>query len=139
MSETILLDTDVVIHLLHQQEKIRNCFETQYEQGVIFLLSPIVVAEIYAGAFQKEHQTIESFFSLCEPITLNHDIARQAGYYAKQYRKAYNKISLEDYFLAATAKIKRCPLWTHNYKHFPMQDIIIFSENTIQTNNSNPK
>ncbi len=128
MSDRILLDTDVVIDLLHQQEQVKACFEHHYEQGIIFLLSPIVVAEIYAGAFPKEYQTIEDFFALCEPVALTHEIARQAGYYAKQYRKAYNTISLEDYFLAATAKVDCCLLWTHNRKHFPMPDVSIFNE-----------
>ncbi len=126
MNHKILLDTDTVIHLLHQKLLLVSCFERHYEQGTHFLLSPIVVAEIYAGAFPKEYPSIESFFSLCRPIALRHEIARQAGFYAKHYRKAFNTISLEDYFLAATAKIEGCPLWTYNRKHFPMPEIVIF-------------
>ena len=29
--------------------------------------------------------------------------------------------------LAATAHTHRCPLWTHNRKHFPMTDIELFA------------
>jgi predicted nucleic acid-binding protein len=29
--------------------------------------------------------------------------------------------------LAATARVHRCPLWTHNRKHYPMADIELFA------------
>jgi predicted nucleic acid-binding protein len=61
MIDKILLDTDVVIHLLHQQKGVKECFELYYEQGVAFLLSLIIVAELYAGAFPKEYEAIERF------------------------------------------------------------------------------
>jgi predicted nucleic acid-binding protein len=35
-------------------------------------------------------------------------------------------LSLEDYLLAATAKIEDYQLWTYNRKHFPMPDVSIF-------------
>ncbi len=31
-----------------------------------------------------------------------------------------------DYVLAATARAQRCPLWTHNHNHYPMDDIELF-------------
>jgi hypothetical protein len=126
MNERILLDTDVSIRLLRQQPETKISFIYYYEQGTVFLLSPIVVAEIYAGAFPEEYPTIEAFFTLCEPLPLNNETAKQAGLYAKQYRKAYNNISLEDYLLAATAKIEDCQLWIYNRKHFPMPEVSIF-------------
>ena len=126
MHERIVLDTDTVIHLLRQTANPVNQFIQLHHAGTIFLLSPIVIAEVYVGALTKEYASIEDFFRLCEfsPITI--DIAKQAGNYAKQYRKAYNKISLEDYLIAATAKMNCCPLWTYNTKHFPMEDIHLF-------------
>jgi len=42
--------------------------------------------------------------------------------------KAFQGISLEDYLLAATARVHRCPLWTRNRKHYPMDDIEIFTK-----------
>ena len=40
-----------------------------------------------------------------------------------QYRKAYNKISLEDYLIASCATINSLYLWTNNKKHYPMNEI----------------
>ena len=50
-----------------------------------------------------------------------------AGVYANQFAKAFSGMSLEDYVLAATARTHRCPLWTHNRKHYPMDDIELFA------------
>jgi predicted nucleic acid-binding protein len=126
MPERLVLDTDIVIHLLRKQPVILAAFLGLLEAGTVFLLSPIVVAEIYAGAFPREHEAIETLFGFCERIAMDGAVGRRAGLYANHYRKAYQGISLEDYCLAATARHHRCPLWTGNRKHYPMGDIVLF-------------
>lgn len=118
----VLLDTDIVIWLLRKQENYVNTFISAQHKGLVFLLSPIVSAEIYAGAFKHEYSTVEQFFSFLTPLILDIDTARLAGEYANQYRKSHNKISLEDFLLAATAKKENARLWTNNKKHYPMLD-----------------
>jgi len=125
-SERLVLDTDIVIHLLKKQPQTVTKFIELLEAQTVFLLSPIVVAEIYAGAFQREHKEIEALFSLCKRISIDNETGQQAGHYAHRYRKAHQGISLEDYLLAASARQYRCPLWTSNRKHYPMDDIAIF-------------
>ena len=124
--ERLLLDTDIVIDLLKKQPAVVARFLALVEVKTSFLLSPIVVAEVYAGAFAREHKDIEAFFGLCQRIELDSDTGRVAGLYANQYRKAFQGISLEDYLLAAAARTHRCPLWTGNRKHYPMNDIELF-------------
>ena len=125
--ERLVLDTDIVIHLLKKQPDMVARFLALLEAKTAFLISPIVVAEVYAGAFVREHKDIEAFFSLCQRIVTDSDTGRVAGTYAHQYRKAFEGISLEDYLLAATARTHRCPLWTGNRKHYPMDDIELFA------------
>lgn len=125
--ERLVLDTDIVIHLLKKQPDITERFLALVEAKPSFLISPIVVAEVYAGAFAREHKDIEAFFSLCQRILTDCATGRLAGLYANQYRKAYRGASLEDYLLAATARAHRCPLWTGNRKHYPMDDIELLS------------
>ena len=126
--ERLLLDTDIVIDLLKKQPKVVTRFLALMESQTVFLISPIVVAEVYAGAFKREHKDIEAFFGLCQHVEADSDTGRIAGLYANQYRKAHQGISLEDYLLAATAKAHRCPLWTGNRKHYPMtEDVEIFT------------
>lgn len=120
------MDTDIVIHLLKKQPQTVARFIELLEAHTVFLLSPIVVAEIYAGAFQREHKEIETLFNLCKSIRIDSETGQQAGRYAHRYRKAHQGISLEDYLLAASAQQNHCPLWTSNRKHYPMDDITMF-------------
>lgn len=129
MTRRVLLDTDVTIWLLKKQESYVQTFIAAQQQGYEFLLSPIVSAEIYTGAFKHEYPTIEQFFSLLTPLTLDTETGKLAGEYANQYRKAYNRISLEDYLLAATAATavqEKAWLWTDNQKHYSMLDVSFF-------------
>lgn len=123
----LLLDTDIVIHLLKKQSETVARFLELLEAKTVFLVNPVVVAEVYAGAFAREHSDIEAFFSLCERVSTDCDTGRAAGLFASQHRKAFQGISLEDYLLAATAQTQRCPLWTGNRKHYPMSDIELFA------------
>jgi predicted nucleic acid-binding protein len=125
-AKRMVLDTDVVIDLLKNKPDVVAQFLALLESKTIFLVSPVVVAEIYAGAFEREHKAIEGFFRLCQVVVLDGDTGRTAGLYAKRFSKAFQGVSLEDFLLAATARAHQCPLWTHNRKHYPMDDVVLF-------------
>jgi predicted nucleic acid-binding protein len=125
--ERLVVDTDIVIDLLKKQPSVVAHFLALLESKTSFLISPVVIAEVYAGAYPKEYKDIEAFFDLCQRTDMTSEVGRSAGLYANQYRKAYQGISLEDFLLAASAKAHRCPLWTGNRKHYPMDDIEIFA------------
>jgi len=125
--ERLVLDTNIVIDLLKKVPSIVERFLALLEAETTFLISPIVVAEVYAGAFKREHKDIEALFDLCQRVAMDSDTGRLAGLYANQYAKAFQGIALEDYLLAATARAHRCPLWTHNRKHYPMDDVELFA------------
>lgn len=129
--QKVLLDTDIAIWLLRKQEEYVQTFLDARQSGFEFLLSPIVSAEIYAGAFKHEYSTIEQFFNLLTPLTLNNETGQAAGEFASHYRKAYNKISLEDYLLAATAVKEELLLWTGNHKHYPMPAVQFFDQSLL--------
>ncbi|MEZ5536367.1 MAG: type II toxin-antitoxin system VapC family toxin [Thiolinea sp.] len=129
--QQVLLDTDIAIWLLRKQEEHVQTFLDAGKLNFTFLLSPIVSAEIYAGAFKHEYPTIEEFFSLLTHLTLDIETGRLAGEFAYRYRKAYNKISLEDYLLAATAVKEDLLLWTGNHKHYPMPEVQFFNESSL--------
>ena len=125
--ERLVLDTNIVIDLLKKMPMVVDRFLALLEAQTQFLICPIVVAEVYAGAFKREHKDIEALFDVCHRIDMDIDTGRLAGIYANQYAKAFSGIALEDYVLAATARVHRCPLWTHNRKHYPMDDIELFT------------
>ena len=125
--ERLVLDTNIVIDLLKKMPKVVDRFLALLEAQTQFLICPIVVVEVYAGAFKREHKDIEALFDVCHRIDMDIDTGRLAGIYANQYAKAFSGIALEEYVLAATARVHRCPLWTHNRKHYPMDDIQLFT------------
>ncbi len=126
MPERLVLDTNIVIDLLKKSPVIVERFIALLEAQTTMLISPIVVAEVYAGAFKREHKDVEALFDLCQRVDMDSDTGRMAGLYANQYAKAFQGIALEDYLLAATARAHRCPLWTLNRKHYPMDDVELF-------------
>ena len=128
MARRVVLDTSIVIDLLKNEPAVVDRFVALLAADTRFLVSPIVVAEVYAGIYDREVKDVEALFDLCERIALPFDTGRDAGRYAKHYAKAYQGIALEDYLLAATAKAHGCPLWTHNRKHFPMKDIELLAD-----------
>ena len=118
----ILLDSDVVINILKQKEETLKKLNTLGE--VEFYISPIVIAEIYAGARPKELEQIKELFLYFKSLAINDDIGILTGNYANEFRKAFQGISLEDYMIAATAKHYGLQLWTYNRKHYPMRDLV---------------
>jgi predicted nucleic acid-binding protein len=123
--ERVVLDTNIVIDLLKKVPGVVERFLALLEADTQFLVCPIVVAEVYAGAFKREYKDIEALFDLCHRVDMDTDTGRLAGKYANEYAKAFQGVALEDYVLAATARTHGCPLWTHNRKHYPMRDIEI--------------
>jgi len=119
----IFLDTDVIINILKKKKETIDKFKTLVSQKSNFYISAIIIAEIYAGAKKQEHNQIEQLFSFFDILDINSNIGYIAGNYANIYKKAYNKISLEDYLIASTTKFYNLKLWTYNKKHYPMDDI----------------
>ena len=54
----LVLDTDVVINLLKKRADTVQRFLELVGQRTAMLISPVVVAEVYAGAFPREHASI---------------------------------------------------------------------------------
>lgn len=112
MVNAVLLDTDVVIHLLRKQPNEIKTLLVLRQVGALVYVCPIVVAEFYAGAFAKEYLQIETFLSFCVSLAIDDEVGKIAGLYANQYRKSHHKNSLEDYLIAACAHKYRVSLWT---------------------------
>ena len=117
----IFLDSDVVINILKKKDETIKMLKSLKNSR--FFISPIVVAEIYARARDKELEDIEKLFSYFESVDIDITVGRLAGEYAKKYKKAYNKISLEDYLISSSVKVHNLKLWTYNKKYYPMDDI----------------
>lgn len=117
MSHSILVDTDVLIDFLRGNTKAAAFINEIYSR---IILSPIVVAELYAGVKGKAELTIlENFVSLFRVVPLTVEIAKIGGLYKRDFGKSHG-VGLADAILAATADAEKAELKTLNVKHYPM-------------------
>jgi predicted nucleic acid-binding protein len=117
MSNTMLVDTDVLIDFLRGYNKAIS-FIDKFSSQII--LSPIVVAELYAGVKgTDELAVLDNFISQFRAIPISSKIARVGGLYKRDFNKSHG-VGLADAILAATAENEKAELKTLNVKHYPM-------------------
>jgi predicted nucleic acid-binding protein len=117
MPHPILIDTDVLIDFLRGHDKA-VAFVNEFSSRII--LSPIVVAELYAGVKgNDELKVLEDFISLFRIVPLTAEIAKIGGLYKRDFGKSHG-VGLADAILAATADKEKAELKTLNVKHYPM-------------------
>ena len=117
MVKPILLDTDVLVDFFRGHRKAM-AFVGTYNARII--LSPIVVAELYAGVKgDAEQAALQDFVSLFRVVPVTAEIGKTAGLYKRDYGKSHG-VGIADAILAATAEAEDAELKTLNTKHYPM-------------------
>ena len=117
MSNAILVDTDVLIDFLRGNDKAIT-FMDKFSPHII--LSPIVVAELYAGVKgANELSVLDNFVSLFRVVPIDSEIAKAGGLYKRDFGKSHG-VGLADAILAATADKENAELKSLNIKHYPM-------------------
>ena len=117
MLNSILVDTDVLIDFLRGYDQAVT-FIDEFSPHII--LSPIVVAELYAGVKgTRELNVLNNFVSLFRVVPIDSEIAKKAGLFKRDFGKSHG-VGLADAVLAATAEEENAGLKTLNVKHYPM-------------------
>lgn len=117
MSNTMVVDTDVLIDFLRGSDKA-VLFVEKLSSHIIF--PSIVVAELYAGVKNnRELVILDAFISQFKVIPLTVNIARMGGIYKQEFNKSHG-VGLADAMVAATATCEHAELKTLNVKHYPM-------------------
>ena len=117
MPDSFLVDTDIFIDFLRGYNKA-VAFVNKFSSQII--LSPIVIAELYAGVKgDKELSVLDNFISIFHVVPMTSEIARLGGLYRRDFGKSHG-VGLADAILAATAEIEKARLKTLNVKHYPM-------------------
>ena len=117
MTNSILLDTDVLVDFLRGHSKAVDFVNAQSDR---IILSSIVVAELFAGVRGDAEQVVlEDFISLFRVIPVDAEIAKTGGLYKRDYARSHG-VGLADAILAATAESENAELKTLNTKHYPM-------------------
>jgi hypothetical protein len=116
----VIVDTDILIWILRGRKEIIEKFKSlivKYD-GHVFI-TPVQVAEIYAGLKGNEEEKVTAFLRTLRTIPIDYETGRLAGEFMKKYRKSHN-ITIADSLVAASAKVHSFGLWTLNKKHYPM-------------------
>ncbi len=117
MPDSILVDTDILIDFLRGYNKA-IAFIDEFSSRII--LSPIVIAELYAGVQGNDELTIlDNFISLFHVVPLTSEIAKLGGLYKRDFGTSYG-VKLADAILAATVEVENAKLKTLSVKHYPM-------------------
>lgn len=116
----VVIDSDILIWVLRGNPQITDKFnKTVIEtEGNIFI-TPVQIADIFAGVLPKEKTMVESFMSSLGVISIDEKIGRQAGEFINKYGKSHS-VTLADAMVASATRISGCEIWTRNKKHYPM-------------------
>lgn len=116
----LMIDTDIVIWILRKKPDIKVKFDQAVidTEGEVYV-TPIQVAEIYAGLRESERVETAEFFRALHHLHLDESIGQQTGEFLRHYQKSHS-ITLADAMIAAVALAHHFKLWTLNKKHYPM-------------------
>ena len=117
MDRLILLDTDILVDFFRGHSKAVSFVNANSNR---IILSPIVIAELYAGVKgDAEQAALESFIALFRVIPVGAEIGKAGGLYKRDYGKSHG-VGLADAILAATVEAENAELKTLNNKQYPM-------------------
>ena len=116
----IAVDTDIIIWALRGKEEIVAEMERAiYTASGNLFVTPIQLAEIYAGLRRKEEKKTATFLSMFGVMELTAETGIRAGSYLNRYKKSHG-VCLADALICAAAVEHGHKIWTLNRKHYPM-------------------
>jgi len=123
---TVLVDSDILIEVSRGKDAdIVSKWMDLSRSDAAVLCSPVSVAELWAGAWPREHRVLEKLFQSLSCTPIDDAIGRQAGRYVRRYGRSHG-VEVADALIAAGAVANGAELWTQNRKHYPMKDVSFF-------------
>jgi predicted nucleic acid-binding protein len=124
---TISLDTDIAIEILRARDQvISSKWSSLVASGAVVLYSPVIAAEVWAGALPHEHPLLSIFFRPLICIPADYQIGELAGELLRKFAKSHG-LEIPDALIAATAILHKATLWTCNRKHYPMPQLTFYN------------
>ncbi|MBI4208196.1 MAG: type II toxin-antitoxin system VapC family toxin [Deltaproteobacteria bacterium] len=119
---TVVIDSDILIHFLRGDPKVKDFLERIASQSVP-CCSAITVAEIHAGMRSSEKEGTKELLDSLVILPVTREIAELAGNLKQSVR--HMKLALDDCLIAATALIEEVPLATGNRRHYPFAKLVL--------------
>lgn len=120
--DKILLDTDIIIENFKGNDEVFMKIKGLKDEKALFYISPISIAEVYAGLRTGEEMVVADFFGSVTCLPIDGNIAIKAGEYLRLFSKSHG-LEIADAFIAAVSFRNQTRLLTLNRRHYPMRDI----------------
>ena len=114
----VIADSDILIWHLRGMNEIVKEVVSLISKDILFI-TPVNIAEIFAGSKKKEEETITNMFSSMHVIEINDEMGKNAGKFLNQFSKSHN-LEIADALIASAVVYGKVKLWTLNKKHYPM-------------------
>lgn len=115
-----LIDTSVAVDHLRGFGRATALLEELVQSDERLVASELTQFELLSGIRTDEGAALERFSLVVDWVPVLEDVSRQAGAYARSYRRSHSGIGAVDYLIAATASVLGAGLLTVNVRHFPM-------------------
>jgi predicted nucleic acid-binding protein len=115
-----LIDTSVAVDHLRGFGRATALLEELVQSDERLVASELTRFELLSGIRTDEGAALERFSLVVDWVPVLEDVSRQAGAYARSYRRSHSGIGAVDYLIAATASVLGAGLLTVNVRHFPM-------------------
>ncbi|MBV9452512.1 MAG: type II toxin-antitoxin system VapC family toxin [Rubrobacter sp.] len=121
------MDTTALIDFSKRREPAFSLVHRFLQNGEDVGVSPVNVAEFYAGLAPSQHAVWDEFFEplLLWPISLA--AAKQAGRFGYTFARRGVLLSTTDRLVAAVAREQRATIVTSNVKDYPMDEVTLLS------------
>lgn len=126
---SLVVDTCVIVDVLRSrtesQRRTAEVFGRLLPEHGPVAVSVITVSELRAGLRASEEKIVENLLACMRRLPVDEEVARLAGDYLRSYAASHG-VELGDALVAATARAGGMSLWTHDRKHFPMGDVVLW-------------
>ena len=126
-AKAVLLDTSVLINLLHERKEHMQLIRDLVLRGFILTTSSINIAELYAGMRAGEEKETANLLAAFRHLPLTPAIGRKAGEMTAARRRIGRTHALDDMMIAATVIEYGYTLVTGNCKDFEIPGIDVLS------------
>lgn len=123
---SVFLDTDIGVEILRGRDQaILAKWAGLAGSSADIFCSPVVAAEIWAGARPQEFKIIVAFFDALTFISADYETGHIAGELLRKYARTHS-LEVPDALIAAAALQHGAELWTRNRKHYPMPELTFY-------------
>jgi predicted nucleic acid-binding protein len=126
---SVVLDSDVLIEVLRGNQIVAASLGHLMQGGATVAITPITVAEIFAGVRPKEEARTRVLLDAFGCLRIDRAVGELAGTLLARFNGSHS-VELADATIAACAIMQHASLWTLNRKHYPMRELHFYSAKT---------